>query len=921
MARQATAWKLALAAMLLGFGRIPSHAAGVARPATVWGDGMADADGRCRLQLKAGTETPRGWNIDWGDGAVSDLPGDATVAEHQYAAAGLHTVQAWTTGAARLQAIPDYQEALLRSRPLAYFPFSAIQDGRIPELVAGLAGTACEGTALADGGAAPVLGQALRPGPGGGFRIPTAFRQEHNAFGIEFWLRLERAAGRQAVFSGAGDNAPQVFFDETRLCFELPQGGSASCDLAELPGDGRWHHYAISYERGWPFPHSSRVRFQADGRLRLMATLAAADPGACRYAGGLVGAAAGQDGRISAPLAGEIDELALYATELQPGHLRRRFEIASAEPPSLRIASGTPGAESFSIDQPIIRNEIKVLLDPAPQADNRPELVRAIKAAEPGTRLRLCDKNTGAPGGTFYFRSRGGTAPSGDWVAIPIVGKQDLEIDGGGARLVFSKLLVKNLQVENCTRVALRNFRCDIDQGFSRVAFWARLAAIVPEEQALAFRAVTGPEHRPDILPDNLGMWRWRPHDPETYRIVSGPHFDCGLYDGKPTRDPQDPSLWHLKLKAKPGDKLWKQLAEYQAGANFFLVNNAQFANSGIVGGGNHHLTLDNLSFHAVLGMVGLFGTTDHLWIRRCRIGPPEEQTVADRPLASASDGFHFHGCPGYFLFEDNDICLTDDDPISIKSPFYRNVKKAGERTLEGNLHGLRPGGEVELRQADLSPAGVRARIVSVQDPGGGKPRQITLDQPIPDPAKASFFLSDLNLGTGHWILRNNHFHDFYGRIMLYAGDGTAEGNCFDDTLFRIGTTVADWEVAGVPQNLLVRDNLFYDTWVESNIWAWNSPYGIFDGIVVRDNSIVGQARGRLAPGAKGREKPTDGSYNAGFGNPKAGLSLNYTRHAIVLGNLFEHTQASPDGKALFLVKKSEPVLEADNQDESSTPG
>ena len=884
---------------------------GIIRPPTFSGENVAGPDGHCSIRLMPGDEIPDHWIIDWGDGKTSSLNGDARTATHDYLDLGAYKVQVRAENKKVIPAFLDYGAHVLNSQPTAYFRFSEADGGQAVDQIGGMSGTLCGDATQARESASPNLGAALHLTGNGYVTIPSSFQQVSDAFSIEFWAKFNGRDGRQTVFSGNGRNRkgnPSVYFDGTSLCFELSQVGVMPCELGKPPGDGQWHHYAISYERVFVFPRNSRVRFYGDGKLLLMKSFDVNDAGAVSYEGATLGASLGANGQLVNQLAGELDELALYKTELLPGHIQQRAKAAQTLPGSFWITVSKAGSKPFTVEQPVIKETVHVLLDPNPSADNQPVLSSKIAAAKPGTRLLLCDKNTGKPGGTFYCRSKAMNDKNGDGILIPVIDKSDLEIDGGGALLIFSNVLNKDFLVKNCTRVAIRNLKVDIDQNFSRVAFWARILKVDPSSRTLTVRTVKGVDKSPDSVPDNLSWWRWRPHHPETFRIVDGPSFNNKEYDGKPIRDSKDPSVWQLKLKPKSDEALWKQLAEFQEGNNFFMVNNASFSNSAFSGADNHHVTLDHLSFHAVLRMVCLFGGTDHLWIKHCRIAPPDGLTVADRPLVSGADGYHFHSCPGYFLFEDNEICLTDDDPISIKSSFYGHMEKVNEHTLQNaNKVGkdMIPGVEVELRNPDLSPTGYRSRVEACDKTADGW--RITLDKPLPDTAAKGLFLNNLSRNSDNWILRNNYFHDYYGRVMLYTPGGTVENNRFVGTLFRIGTTAAQWETAGVADHILIRNNLFYDTLVAAQLWSFKTPYPIFEAIVFRDNSVVGNTAKRLGVG------PPELKSN---GQPprKPGVTFNNTKNTIILGNFFEQTTMAPDGISPITMENSKDVQVLENQ-------
>jgi hypothetical protein len=246
--------------------------------------------------------------------------------------------------------------------------------------------------------------------------------------------------------------------------------------------------------------------------------------------------------------------------------------------------------------------------------------------------------------------------------------------------------------------------------------------------------------------------------------------------------------------------------------------------------------------------------------VTHCRIAPPPGMTVADRPLVSGSDGYHFHSHYGDVLFENNEVCLTDDDPISIKNGLYHDVAFKDDRTLLLDAK-FSVGDEIEIRNSDLTEL-ARRRVAAVSR------NEITLDNAVPQSAGKKFVVIHLKFNSAHWILRGNNFHDFYGRIMLYTWNGTVERNRFQHTLFHIGSAATDWDNSGVPHDLVVRDNFFEETNADASVWAAWPAKPVFKNILFRENSFL-----------------------------QGALSINHTQNAALIGNYFDFSTRG-DGKA-----------------------
>jgi hypothetical protein len=367
------------------------------------------------------------------------------------------------------------------------------------------------------------------------------------------------------------------------------------------------------------------------------------------------------------------------------------------------------------------------------------------------------------------------------------------------------------------------------------VAVYARLLRVDEATGAIAFQFVRGMSLLPDRdVPRDIGMWRWRPQDPHTFRLTEGPYFKTGeAFENAPARDACDPSIMTATVPLPNHRKLLGELAAYRRGANLFLINDANFANKEVGIWHCQNVTFDGISFYASLGMVFLSSDLDHLRINGCRIGLPPGLTVADRPLAAASDGYHFHETQGFILFENNEIALTDDDPISMKDGVWRDVRATGKTTLRTGP-GFAAGDTIQLYRCDFSPLAVMK--VAASENG-----LTTVDRPLPADLPEKFLAQNTREHTDNWIIRNNDLHDYYGRLMLYTPHGIVEGNSVENSYVHIGASCAGFDNAGIASDIVVRDNLFLDTTADTSIWGADSRQPVFKNVVFVNNSFIRQ--------------------------------------------------------------------------------
>lgn len=775
------------------------------------------------VRLAAGADLSGQWRINWGDGAEDALEAGVERARHVYAKRGVHEVRVAFADeqGADVPVGRDLAALTKAGDPLAYWNFNDGPGG----------GVETRGEVGFVPSVRPGAGRAAALGGRGYLRVADRAEADADFFAVEFWLRPADLESRQVVCAGLGSGRgnARVYIEGGQLCLEVSGGDVARMPLTGVE-TGRWHHFGVSYERSRYFKASSVVRFYRDGGVRAERAVAAERCPPVVYAGMTLGAQE-VDGRPVHFLKGDLDEVVFHRLGIFPGGFWRRYRAMMDDVCSWSVAVGASGAESFTVDEPAITREVRVELDPDPKADSLPVLQAAIARAEPGTRLKIVNLKTGREGGLFYLRSR-----DAHWRLLVIEGKTDLEIDGGGAGFVVRNSATKYVTMARCTRVALRNLRFDIDQTRDRPSVYARVEKIEPEAGKLHLQYVQGSPLRPDPVPAGLNHWRWRGVDGTT-RALSRDGF-LPIKTKARAVVPGDGSRWVFTLDHPPSHAVWKSLAKIGSNRDLLQINNAHFGGSGVsLYDGCRHLTFDRVNFYGVMGMVFLSSDFDYLRVSRCVVGLPPGMSADDRPFSAASDGFHFHGAEGgHVIFEYNDVAMTDDDPVSIKDGVYRNVAKRAERELWIGEK-LAAGTRVELRTTNLDPLSpaFTATVVS-QDTGT---KTVFLDKDIPGGADRKFHMLNLSRRTNHWVLRGNRFHALNGRLMLYTGDGTLEGNRIEGIFVHMGFSAADFDNAGRANNIMLKDNLVVRAPGDTSVWgAWPTT-PVFDDIALVGNSLV----------------------------------------------------------------------------------
>ena len=799
-----------------------AHAADSATVATFTAPRLVEAGTPFDLTVHAPGEA-KNWMVRWGDGTNSTENAALTALHHTYAKPGFYNldVAALAADGTSTPALVDYTQLILEDRPAAYYRFGATLAAHgtdpLPASDDSLdAPPKATASGLPWGAPAATFGDAVT-------HLSPALATPSDRFAVEFWCKAQDVSARQDILSSAQEPGTQVYFADGSLHLELPKGAIFSQPLGDKLKDGAWHHLAISYDRAPLFPFSNAARFYIDGVLAGDVHLDLYDTGAAAFPEGVLGNSADGTHRFQ----GSLAELAIYAHPLAPHRVLAHVKPFSA-PHAAQIMAATPCVTPFTVDEPRITQTLEVPLDPTPGVDNAPTLRAAINQAVPGTRLRVINQATKTTGGTFTMSSLDG---GNDWAVFRIMNKQDIELDGGGATFLF-ETANRQFFLRQCERVAVRNLSVDLDQAKFRVGVYARILDLDTTTGRVRFQFVNGRDLSPDrTVPASIAMWRWRPHDPKTLRIGNGPYFQTGdAFAQKPQRDPNDASILEGELRPK----MIPKLDEYRRGPNFFMVNNARFENTSVDLTNSEHITFENVNYYATLGMVFLSSEENHIRVAHCKIGLPPGLTAADRPLASGADGYHFHDTQGDVLFENNEIELTDDDPITIKDGVIRDVSASGSSTLRIS-HDVAKGDGVQLYKWDFTPIDYQGHIVTLNR------GEAQMDRPLPADLPKTFVATNRRHHTDNWIVRDCWMHDYYGRLLLCTPHGMVAGNIIEHSWLHLGASVASFDSSGISSYVTVYNNMLVDTAADTGIWGWGSKYPVFQGITFYENSFIGQ--------------------------------------------------------------------------------
>ncbi len=781
------------------------------------------------------------WTIAWGDGSPNTVVSSSSSGvQHVFSQYGIYEMTATfrNTSTNKSEDVQqDYAALVHKISPLLYYNFN---DGTGTQnigpgylTVKGVtAGTdAASSNTGAPGGAVTFTGN-------GYLRMDDLAMKDANLFGLEFWLKPSNLTAKQMIFSGFGsaNGNVQVYIEGGRLYFELLGSGAKSMDLGSDVQPGRWYHFAVSYERSPNFLHHNTVRFYRDGFVRAEESYTADQSKAVNFTGATIGAA-GSGTVVSNYLQNAgLDEIIIHRLGVFPGGFLERDRAAKENFCKIKIAVGADGAEqSFTVDPPSYVGPINVALDPDPAAAaaNKTLLNQLIDTAPPGSKLQIVNKNTGETGGTYYLGISSGF--NGSYIIL-VKDKDDIEIDGGGSLLIISSPVRNYFELSGCTRVALRNMKFDVNQSVNRPSVYAMFQEVNDVTKRVVVHYVKGRNLEDDPIPTQVQHWRWRRVDPDTREQIGDGFFLADSSGLKKIPAESSGALWTFDGTGLKTDQ-WEKLKAAKDENALMQVNNVRFGGTAINLWNCKHMTFENIDIYGVMGMAFLSSTFDYMRISHVRIGLPPGLSAWDRPFAAAADGYHFHDATtGHLIFEDNEISMTDDDPISLKSPLKNSVPKTGDNTVTINSDTIKVGSVLEFRTTKLVPLNFTATVIKKEGD------TITLDKNLPVTADGLYHVLLKFQPTEQWTIRNSRIYDLNGRMMIYTNNGTLENNRIEDMRTHIGISAVYYENAGDPYDIVVRGNYLVGGQSDTSVWGVDPGTGVINDIHFVKNSFYQNA-------------------------------------------------------------------------------
>lgn len=470
--------------------------------------------------------------------------------------------------------------------------------------------------------------------------------------------------------------------------------------------------------------------------------------------------------------------------------------------------------------------------------DNTDAFCKAILYLKdnPGTKLKIDE-------GTYYFKESG---------MIRIDSLRKCMIDGSDAKFIFCQKGTF-FQITDCDILEIKGLTIDIDRVNNPLEDIVEVRNASREDHTLEFVFFNREEVRDSMFISAISVC-----DPDGYTYgMAYPACNKEVYT---YQNPNNVSIIGqlepnvLKISYRDGLEL------FENGDKLILryyVYDGQVFNIGK----SSNLTFNGLRIYGGYGCGFVVGDlTNHYQIIGTTIGvDPGDTTGAQCSIGA--DGIHVAGSGGYFRLEGCDISRQGDDAVNIHDGIgYIYQVDSNRIGIFSSQTRLKEGEILAFKDSTFRDLSLEAAIISVAslNVGPGSKKEVVLDRDISSLVKPGYIIYSKTTDSGHYVIRNNYFHENRARgLLLQSSNGLCENNTFYKTQGQAIKIVMDilpmyWQEGTGVTNLTIRNNTFdkcdFSGWgeqitINTNIDGHRAAGTVFKDIHILGNSFTGVCR------------------------------------------------------------------------------
>ncbi|MCQ2471823.1 MAG: hypothetical protein MJ147_07285 [Clostridia bacterium] len=426
----------------------------------------------------------------------------------------------------------------------------------------------------------------------------------------------------------------------------------------------------------------------------------------------------------------------------------------------------------------------------ANKADNFNEIKKALEycANNPNTKLTFSE-------GTYYLDNKS---------QLLFKGMRNILIDGNGARLVFSNVVI-GLEINGSDCVEFNNIKFDWDWEKHPLSDIVTVRNASAKNNTLEFVFDGEKEVSEDTIFAAISQC-----DPDTLTYGA-------KYSNKEVYVYQRPDM--IK-SVKKIDKNVLQVehdgsfGNFKNGDKFILRHYVYDTTFAVLDNESKNITFDNVSVYGYPGSGFLANSkASHFQIINSYIGV-EPDKKAERHTSLGADAIHIANSDGCFNIANCDISGQGDDALNVHDGlgWVKSIDR-NKITLEATAVYMRAGDVLKFRDALFNETDATATIKDITYSGAYY--DITFTENVSDKIGLNYIAYDLSCSSENYVVRDNYIHENRARgFLLQSPNGLCENNRFYKTEMQAIKIVMDispglwYEGTGV-DNLEIKGNEF----------------------------------------------------------------------------------------------------------------
>jgi len=472
----------------------------------------------------------------------------------------------------------------------------------------------------------------------------------------------------------------------------------------------------------------------------------------------------------------------------------------------------------------------------------------------------------------------------------------NIEIDGSGSTFIFSETDTSYsgsfFEMDYCQNMTIRNLIIDWDWDL------APICAVGKITQVTSTGIVYDISNNITIngTPTVTGGKEWD----NILKIRSSTGFTLAYIDSV---------KWLNSKQVYVGISNAYRLSQAKTGLYSMLEFDNNFSASAFNLVYSNSTTFDNITIYSAPENSFYFSGCKGYSITNCSVIP---KPGSDR-YRSVLSGGEFHNSEGSINYQNNTISYTHDDGMHISDGFIppymsndpTNTKVVIADYLQqyATIYTLTVGDTLEVRNADFSPTGVYAKLLSTKweylyptSSIGGNRCTLTFDRDIPT-LPTGAYLFNRRYGRETFQITNNTFtNNFCDGIVCCIPNGLIDGNCISRTGYsglRVYLTLrwGKWVMGTGPSNVIISNNTLY----ECN----NGTYQLQPACFYVGAGLDPNGANYTSSAYRSALTNITVSENTVFGSDSPGFALTSVTGATVANNTFINVGRAPVNTAL----------------------